>query len=595
LTGASELFGAAANLDLVKTAANISDITQGRPIVGGGYDLRTTSVVERLEDPKTTEVKTYTLASKYSAISTFKGGGISFNGGAQAGMNVEDIEIPGFRDAGGNEVRKKFGDVNNDVLAEILAGKHDPLPNNPAEADIFAVGVRSMENTIDVLRSMEARVQLYRQAAQLCRDTLLSINANVASALSRLQVIGNSLAESRHDVAFAKALMGEEQERIDGINKRRDQIISEQVRFLVYFRQRTLEARDNMPVRSLDPAVSEPVIPSCLARNLTAPDELRAYVNLLREAPLSWFVSIPPLIDRFDRLDILQTVVQNSKARASFNLAQTVPTPAQTGPGPLGLEIARLYSSQQLIVNTARQAVAQMDLSTFSGLSWAASRDRVLSVLSIGDLMDLGHYRPEVPRVSAAEIENILKVSACLYSDFAAVLPVIRLNWAERLMQAGTTLNLSNLASLPRWGEVPILERKEMQAIVDWLFSRIQRSQTGAVSHMNDLVRVAILLASHAPVSEIIAGAVIRNTTVKPGSHIDLTADISRVRLGMHVLVYQDTRPVARAVVEDLSTGVATARVLTAIAPSITIAQGTKVQYATQDAFERNALTAALR
>jgi hypothetical protein len=95
-------------------------------------------------------------------------------------------------------------------------------------------------------------------------------------------------------------------------------------------------------------------------------------------------------------------------------------------------------------------------------------------------------------------------------------------------------------------------------------------------------------------VADIIAGDVIRDTTISPGSRIDLAADPSRVRVGMHVLVYQANQPVARAVVEDLAAGTATARVLTATAPSITVARATKVQFATLEAFERNPITSAL-
>ena len=89
----------------------------------------------------------------------------------------------------------------------------------------------------------------------------------------------------------------------------------------------------------------------------------------------------------------------------------------QVTAGPLGGEIARVYTGQQAVVAAARQTVAQMDLTASLASTWAESRTKAVSLLSIGDLVDLGHYHPEVPRVSAAEIENILKVSACLYSD----------------------------------------------------------------------------------------------------------------------------------------------------------------------------------
>jgi hypothetical protein len=270
------------------------DVTQQRAIVGSGYDLRTVSVVERLHDPPTAEVKQSTIASKFSVISNFKSVGIS----------VGDIDIPGFKDESGQEVRKNFSDVNDGVLGELLAGRHDPIPDNPDEAAIFSAGVRSMENTIEILRLMEARVQVYRQAADMCRVTAAAVNAQASQAAARLTDIANLLGESRHDVSVARALMTEEQARIDTINARRDQIVNEQVRFVAYYRPRTTEARSATAVRALDPAVTAVSIPACMARNLTAPDELRAYVNLMREAPLEWFRHIPILIDKINRSEL---------------------------------------------------------------------------------------------------------------------------------------------------------------------------------------------------------------------------------------------------------------------------------------------------
>jgi hypothetical protein len=581
LTGTTQLFAARA---AAAVAYNTGDVTNQRPIVGGGYNLRTTSVVERLQDPPTAEVKNFTVASKYAVISNFR----------TLGIGVSDIAIHGFKDASGAETSFKFSVITDKILGDVLAGVHDPIPDHPSESDVFAAGVRAMENTVDLLRSLEARVQVYRDAVALCRSTLDTVNGNTAAAAARLQVIANNLGQSRHDVAFAKALMAEEQQRIAAVNAKRDQIITNQVKFLAYFRPRTVEARNDLPYHAIDPGVTAQAVPACMARNLAAPDELRAYVNLMREAPLTWFAYVPPLLDKLDRIDVLHSVVQNSKLRASFKLSQTSQSLLQTTSGPLGAEIMRVYSARQQIMTVNRTATAQLDLTTFAGATWTASRDLAVNYLSIGDLADLGHYHPEVPRVSAAEIESILKVAACLYSDFGAVLPVIRLDWAQRLLQLGATLNLANLGSLPNWSQVPVLERKEMQALVDWLFSRINPSQSDALSHINDLVRVAILLASHAPVSDIIAGDVIKPTTVSVGSRINLSADLSRVRLGMHVLMYQGGSSVARGVVEDLSDGVATARVLTAPTAGATLSAGAKVHFAAPDAFDRNPLTAGL-
>ena len=590
-TGATQLFAAKSGI-AIEAVARVGDVTQQQPITGASYDLRTTSVVERLQDPSSAEIKNFTVASKYSAISNFKTGSTT-----KSGINVDDISIPGFLDNNGAEVRKTFNDISNTTLGEILGGAHDPLPTQTDQAAIFAAGVRAMENTIDVLRQMEARVRLYHQAVDLCRAALTSVRGDIARHASRLRSIGNELAQSRHDVSVARALMAEENDRLNGpsgVNTRRDQIVTNQVKFLAYFRPRTIEARSDLPVRTIDPGLTTQTIPACLARNIAAPDELRAYVNLLRDAPLNWFRHVPPLLSKLDRLDVLHTVIQNSKLRAGFKLAQPSQPEVQLGSGPIGTHLFSVFSARQQVITKTRMATAQTDLTMFAGTTWTASRDRAVSLLSIGDLADLGHYHPEVPRVSSTEIENILKVAACLYSDFSAVKPIYRLDWAERLIELGSDINLVSLASLPNWREIPVLERKEMQSMVDWLFNRIDNAVTEAVSHINDLVRVCILLASHAPVADIIAGDVIKPTPVSPGVQIHLSADLSRVRLGMHVLMYQANQAVARGVVEDLSAGVATARVLTAASSGITLSAGSKVHFAAPDAFDRNPLTSRL-
>jgi hypothetical protein len=51
---------------------------------------------------------------------------------------------------------------------------------------------------------------------------------------------------------------------------------------------------------------------------------------------------------------------------------------------------------------------------------------------------------------------------------------------------------------------------------------------------------------------------------------------------------------VARGVVEDLSDGVATARILTAPSAGATLGAGAKVHFAAPDAFDRNPLTAGI-
>jgi hypothetical protein len=70
---------------------------------------------------------------------------------------------------------------------------------------------------------------------------------------------------------------------------------------------------------------------------------------------------------------------------------------------------------------------------------------------------------------------------------------------------------------------------------------------------------------------------------VKVGGRVDLAVDLTKVRVGMHVLMYTGSQVVARGVVEDLATGAATARVLHATTAALE--QGARAQFGEPGAF----------
>ncbi|MEY4754884.1 MAG: hypothetical protein RJA44_2559, partial [Pseudomonadota bacterium] len=119
-------------------------------------------------------------------------------------------------------------------------------------------------------------------------------------------------------------------------------------------------------------------------------------------------------------------------------------------------------------------------------------------------------------------------------------------------------------AVLPRWAEIDVIDRKQMQAYVDWLFGQIEPGQPPAVALINDVVRMCLLLASHAPVDRIISGRLARPVAgVTPGVHIPFTVlDPSRLRVGMQAVLYRGDTVVARAVVADLGQHEVSARVI---------------------------------
>jgi hypothetical protein len=553
-----------------------TQITQQSPAVGAVEDFRTVTIAERLQTPPSVEAKAFSVSSKADVISSFTGADT---------VNIGDLSAPGVPTDNG-QGNRTFAQIDGAVVGRILAGNFDVVPDNADEGAFFAAGVRAMDSVVQILRLIEGRVQTYRRAIALCNTAIAAIGALQTKALARLQVLGGGLAEARHDVSVARALLDEEAGRVGGINARRDKIITDQVKFVLYFRTRTADNAHDFPYRAIDPALVESPVPACLAEELNAPPEMRAIVNVLREAPLAWFRYLPPIFQRLDRLDLVLGVLQLAKRRASFADLQLAPPAALSAPGPLAPAIMRTFTAQQAVVAQSRLAATQVDLNAFAGLSWQDAHQNAKQIVSLGDLIDAGHLRADASRQAAQELENIYRVAACLYVHFSSVLPVIRLNWAERASQYDGPLDFRDLTALPRWVEIDVLDRKEMQVIVEWLFQRIDPNQPQAIALMNDIVRVALLLASHAPVNQIIAGSVPKATPVRIGGLVQLSVNVNQVRVGMHALVYSNNQTVVRAVVEDMGGGVASARVIQAAAGIVNVEQGAVAHFAQPETFD---------
>jgi hypothetical protein len=153
------------------------------------------------------------------------------------------------------------------------------------------------------------------------------------------------------------------------------------------------------------------------------------------------------------------------------------------------------------------------------------------------------------------------------------------LGWAERLSQFDAPLSLRTLTNLPGWGEIAPVDRNEMQTLVDWLFQRIDVVRDEATDFFNDLIRICILLASHAPVNQIITGRVVTPTTASTGTRVQISIDPRQVQLGMPVLVYSATNAVvAHGVVEDVSGTVASTRITRTTQPGVSLGDTDRVQ-----------------
>ena len=201
-------------------------------------------------------------------------------------------------------------------------------------------------------------------------------------------------------------------------------------------------------------------------------------------------------------------------------------------------------------------------------------------MVSLGDLIDGEHGRGEVARRAAVAYDQMAHVTACLHAEFSAVLPAIRLEWAERLSQFDAAPRLRDLSVLPRWPQVEYIDRRKMQAFVDWLFDQLDAKEPRAQDLMNDIVRMCLLLAADAPIGRILAGRLPRPTVARPGVRIPLTAfDAGRLRVGMQALIYSGSQVLVRAVVEDIGSEIS-ARVIQTATTEVNLGVDARVQFA---------------
>jgi hypothetical protein len=465
------------------------------------------------------------------------------------------------------------------MVARLTGGEPDPEPPANTESAYFAVGSDLLSFTTAVLRAVEARVQEYRRIMERAQEALSQITASVLLADHRLKEVEDELAEARHDVATDRALLSEEQERVAGINRRREAVLREHVTFVAYHRPRLTEPTLSAPARPLDPGPTPSPVPGCLGEDVTLPPELQRYIALFREAPASWFVSTPTIFDRFDRLESIRDLVGVARERAKIATIAPSFLTAMQGSGRLDRALGAVHAAQGEAVRAFRLDRLAVDFAPLALETWAGFRQRAPDLVDLADLIDGSHGRSDVARLAAAELDNIARVAGCLHRHVGEVLPSIRLRWAEALSQYDAAISLRNLSVLSGWGEIDVLDRRELQGLVDWLFLRV-RAVPAAVSLVNDLIRTCLLLASHSPVDQLVSGHVQQDTPVVVGGRIPVIFTNPAVRIGMNVLMYKGSDVIARGVVEDLAGGVAATRILGA-ARTETLAQGARVQFVT--------------
>ena len=445
-----------------------------------------------------------------------------------------------------------------------------------AEVTMAALDLTDVKSAI--LRNIERAAQRQRNVANEGVATVGAMALARDAAAARLLVLEGRLAEARHDVSVSRALRQEEQQRITDVNERRDGLIRSAVRFLAYVRPRAVDAtRRNLPAWKLEPFGVPAPLPACLQRHDDPPDALEKYVQLFRHAPARWFKTLQPLLARLDTPDRLIALLEAAKVSSASFLRTDVVKVLRTAAAP-AVELTVLGA--QRTIATLRQRTTTIQIPDKRDSRWNDFKRDAAEHASVGDVMAGRHGANDVSTAAAQELDLVQRVATCLHAEFAAIAPSIRLQWVERFSQFDRPVSLRDFTALPQFGTLDRSTRRRLQEFGDWLFGRIVSNDADAFNLVNDLVRLCLLLASHAPVNRIIAGHIPRPTPVRPGIQIPIRPVLpDLVRVGMEVHIWNGPNVVARGQVEDMIQGEVSARLDTVDKVTTTLDTSMRVQF----------------
>ncbi|MBL8350559.1 MAG: hypothetical protein JNL87_09610 [Burkholderiaceae bacterium] len=595
--GAAASAGSSAVKSVVGTQARLitppraaKAIVYAAPVLGLS-ELRTAAIADRLRSPPSTEARDYALSNRHRTVQSLLQlleDFLAEDSGAVPAL-LEGFEIRGLSGdpfvAGTDNGLRALTEFrgNAALLAQLLL---PPATNNGTvdEAVLFTQTVSLSDSTVAVLRALEGRLTVYRDVLERCDSALAQLRDDIATNLERVASVEDALAEARHDVSVARALLAEEQDRVAAINQRRSQVLAEEVKFIAYVRPREADSLRATPTHAVDPGLLEAPVPACLREHPEVPEELQDILQVIGEAPAPWFVRLPTLLGRLDKSDHLVRLVQGAQRRAAGGLALPAvkaTLAAGAAGSKLGISLARIADRQVAALAPRLAAVQAVDLTRLASASWQGIRQQVEQVVSFADLAEGGHGRADVARAAATELDQIRSIVTCLHAEFSAVPPALRLLWADTLSEFDEAPNLRNLASLPRFAELAYVDRRQMQGYVDWLFDQIEPGQPQAVALLDDVVRMTLLLASHAPIDRIVGGRLAKPVTgVSTGIRLPLAVlDSAQLRVGMQALMYRNDTLVARAVVEDLGHGEVSARVVHTRAERVDLGDDVRVHF----------------
>ena len=461
------------------------------------------------------------------------------------------------------EIHVKLKDLDGALCRHIREGLLDPDPSDGDEADFFTAGVSSLEHGLNAMRVIERILEDYKKAVTQCDKVLSDLKSNASAWKDKLGEIDDKLVVLRHDALVTRSLFEEERSRLNAINENRKAILDNYVTSLVFVRPRLVDSRLDVPSVQLYAEYVNPV-PACLAEDYEAAGELEDMLDVFREIPLSWLMDARDLVKLVTTTTGVVNLMQQAGVRASRVTSSPVTTTVSYktyNTHEYGKAVGKIVSANRQVAQTFAKQKLSLDLVSVSAKTWVDLVQNAETQVSLADLIENSKGSSKLAVKAAAVMENLEDVAVCLNYLVDGLEPAVKLQWANLISIYDEPVDLRYLENLPSFEKIDVITRKDLQNMVDWLFSQVDTGIAQARQTMNDLVRVCILLACHAPVSTIINGYVTAPSTGKVGDIIDISVNQGLVRVGMTATVITRQTIAVQGVVTDVGTDAARIKV----------------------------------
>lgn len=425
-----------------------------------------------------------------------------------------------------------------------LQGALDPLPTGLSDESTYLTSAVSiLESTVAAYRATEARVAAIQGLVEKTRLLIEQLREIEAAWRRELSLVERDLAEARHDLRLAMALRAEEQARVDALAAHRAGVLANHVRVAVFARPRRLRPHGaGLASARVLPGVYDDPLPDVLRSRAALPPELEQMMDVLGEVPLKWFAAhrrLRPFLKRPRLLDqVFHRSVQDARVKLASRRSVAVNVQAMQVQSLQGAARAHggrraaleqtlgqmqgFYDQLQARVWTERQTI---DLTQLAAAPWTEKERVALDRMSLRDLIGVSRDA-RMAKLALEQSERIARVVSALLATFRMAPPAVRLLWGEALSAFDGSYRVLDATRLPGWSALEIGLRRDILRYVDWLNRQMTPGLKEASALMSDIIRVALLMASHSDVEEIVQARVTRTRDVIGGDEIEI--DVSK-------------------------------------------------------------------